>query len=247
MDGGREPTDWLALCTHHFLRTAMRAARTNDLRQLLLQQASRGFLPVPISATPTNHYASAFAELLGKFFDELTRFVRNGIELPPDAASDERVMEFGHLYFRLLGGIFEISSKLEEESLRAQLAASGSLRPTQSVIHLRGDTDKTASVELSLENTQGERTTVACFASDVRRADGIGPAFAPKFLFHPETLALDPVQEASVRISLTLDRDLYEPGAIYVGVVNVTREGECALQIPVQINSNAVEPHSNER
>jgi hypothetical protein len=50
---------------------------------------------------------------------------------------------------------------------------------------------------------------------------------------------LDPEQEGSVRLSLTLDAAIYTAGADYVGAVQVLRHGEPRLDLPLRIRAAA--------
>jgi hypothetical protein len=74
--------------------------------------------------------------------------------------------------------------------------------------------------------------------TDVRRADGVGPAFAPDVSFAPAALELAPGEEASVALTLRLDERNYAPNALYVGTLQITGSGDPRLEVPLRIMAN---------
>ncbi|HZM97343.1 MAG TPA: hypothetical protein VFB92_28180 [Vicinamibacterales bacterium] len=156
--------------------------------------------------------------------------------------TSEQVRALGRLYFDVLGGLTDISTTAEEEYLRSVLAGVAADEPPSSVVQLAAPPGASATAEIALENTRADPAAIRCMVSDVRRADGVGPAFAPKIVVDPDALMLDPNQERSVRLSLMLDPTVYEPGADYVGAVYVLRHGEPQLDLPMRIRALASAP-----
>ena len=147
----------------------------------------------------------------------------------------EHVRELGRLYCELLERVAEIGAAGEEEYLRGVLA--GATATDAPVIELTAPLGASASAVVSLENTRGDRAVIRCMVSDVRRADGVGPSFVPNVAVDPDGLMLDPEQEGAVRLSLTLDANVYTPGVDYVGAVQVLRHGEERLDLPLRIRA----------
>jgi hypothetical protein len=81
---------------------------------------------------------------------------------------------------------------------------------------------------------------VRCHVSDVRRADGVDPAFAPDVTFSPEPLELGPGEEARLLLTLRLDEASFVPDAPYVATLHITGHGEPRLEVPLRIT--ATEP-----
>jgi hypothetical protein len=71
--------------------------------------------------------------------------------------------------------------------------------------------------------------------SDLRRADGVGPAFDPKVTFTPDGLDLGPGEEGSLRVSLELDPADFQADRLYVGSLYVTGHGEPDFEVPLRI------------
>jgi len=150
----------------------------------------------------------------------------------------EQVEALGRLYFELLETIGAIGAAGEEEFLRNVLANAPADRDAP-VVELTAPLGASASAVVSLENTRTDPAVIRCLVTDVRRADGIGPSFVPKIVVDPDGLMLDPEQEGSVRLSLTLDAAIYTAGADYVGAVQVLRHGEPRLDLPLRIRAAA--------
>lgn len=156
--------------------------------------------------------------------------------------TNEQVRALGRLYFDLLGGLAEIGSAVEAEYLQDVLGNGAETDRQTSAIELTAPSGGSASAVVALENTRSDRAVIRCMVSDVRRADGIGPAFEPAVTVDPDGLMLDPSQEGSVRLSVVLDTAVYEPGADYIGAVHIIRHGEPRLDVPLRIRASPTEP-----
>jgi hypothetical protein len=150
----------------------------------------------------------------------------------------ERLNHTVLLCFDLLEGLTELTAGYADEYLRGLLAI---VKPggvdAEFVLGLSALAGETASASLSLANTREHRAVIRCAVSDVRRADGVGPAFAPEITIVPDGLLLKPAEEADVRLSLRLDPAVYDPDAAYVGALHVTRQGEPCLEVALVITA----------
>ena len=177
---------------------------------------------------------------LDAYREQLERAARGDASAPVaeeyTRRAHEQVQALGRLYFELLEKTVEIGAAGEEEYLRTVLANAPADRDTP-VVELTAPLGASASAVVSLENTRTDRAVIRCLVTDVRRADGIGPSFVPKIVVDPDGLMLDPEQEGSVRLSLTLDAAIYTAGADYVGAVQVLRHGEPRLDLPLRIRA----------
>jgi hypothetical protein len=72
---------------------------------------------------------------------------------------------------------------------------------------------------------------------DVRRKDGVGPAFLPDVSFAPELAELAPAEETRLVLTVRLDRGRYDTGALYVGMLRITDRGEPLLEVPLRITA----------
>lgn len=150
----------------------------------------------------------------------------------------ELLRRLSSLYFDLLNGLNDLRANYEEEYLEGILSAANRAGQESSfAINLVAPLGETASASLSLANTRDEPAVIRYTVTDVRRADGVGPAFPPKISFTPEVLELQPGQEASLALSLRLDEGDYEPQVLYVGGLQIVRHGEPRLEVPLRITA----------
>lgn len=110
------------------------------------------------------------------------------------------------------------------------------------VIELHGSIATHATTQLDVENTLGRPASLRCTCHEVRRADGIGPAFTPSLTLTPEFQQLDAREEGAVALSLWLDELQFEASATYVGAVSVEGDGGTALRIPLRITTTPAHP-----
>jgi hypothetical protein len=142
------------------------------------------------------------------------------------------------LYFDLLNGLTDVRVRYEEEYLKGVLATANRLdQDTSFVLNLSAPLGSTVTAALALANSREERAHIRCTVTDVRRADGVGPAFHPQITITPAELDLEPGEEASLRLSLQLTAADYDPEALYVGAVRVIAQDELHLEVPLHITA----------
>jgi hypothetical protein len=156
----------------------------------------------------------------------------------------EHLRQAGQLYFQLLNDLNDIRTKYEEDYLLGVLASFKRPGGDEAfALNLTAPLGGVASASLSVANTTEERAHVRCRATDVRRADGVGPAFTPKTTITPEHVELGPGEEVSLRLSVHLDKADYDTNVLYVGELHVTGHREPRLEVPLRIT--ATEPASS--
>jgi hypothetical protein len=150
------------------------------------------------------------------------------------------LQQLAGLYFGLLNGLNDVRAEYEEDYLRGVLAtAVPEERQPPLVLSLSGPVGSTTSATLSVTNTTGERASVRHRVSDVRRADGVGPAFDPKVLVAPKTLELGPEEEGVLSLSLPLEAEHYDPDALYIGTLYVTGGADLRVEVQLRITATA--------
>jgi hypothetical protein len=157
----------------------------------------------------------------------------------------EQLRRISQLYFDLLGRLSELNARAEDEYFSRLLGAGAPAATPESSFQLAGALGESASALLTIENTRAEAATIRCLITELRRADGVGPAFTPSVIVDPDGLLLEAGQESAVRVSLHLDPSRFEPGVRYVGVVQLLRRGDDRLDIPLQVTASAL-PESGE-
>ncbi|MGA3087869.1 MAG: hypothetical protein ABSD75_04610 [Terriglobales bacterium] len=147
----------------------------------------------------------------------------------------------GQLYLDLLNGVNEIRAGYEEDYFLTMLAAApaaggeSAIEPPV-VLNLSGPLGGVACASLTVANTTQERTGIRCTATEVRRADGQGPAFEPQIAVTPEGLELDPGQEATLQLSLPLGSD-YDADALHVCSLHITGQGDLYVEVKLRITA----------
>jgi hypothetical protein len=145
----------------------------------------------------------------------------------------EYLSELGSLYFDLLNGLTDLRVTSEQEFLRHVLERTNGAQRFELV--LAAPAGGTATASLSIANTRDERARIRCDVSEVRRADGVGPAFAPNVTMAPDGLELEPGEESSLVLALTLDEGSYDLDVVYVGTLQISGHGEPRLDVPLRI------------
>lgn len=247
MIGTGEAEEWSALYARLVLRAAQQSAKTRDLQLLLLERvaggaatadAVRGAL-VTAASTSGRRYTDRVSELTARFVTGLIDVAAGGTAGAPaddDAAARRaaaQVQAFGRVYFDLLTGLVDAGAAFEDTYLRAAFAAGR--RPGVPALHLAAPAGGPATSVLTVENTTATRDRIRLERAAVRRADGIGPAFVPDIVFEPHLLSLGPGAARDVRVSVMLDRDLFEPGAPYIGYVHLVRAEAGRMEVPLHI------------
>ena len=159
----------------------------------------------------------------------------------------EYLQRLTQIYFDLLNGLNDIRAKYEEAYFRGVLAQAGDEDTDGPVVlSLFGVCGTTVSGSLAVTNTTPKRASISYRVTELRRADGIGPAFVPKLTILPEQPVLSSGEEAMVSLAVQLDAETFETDVPYVGAFNIT--GGPDLQVEVQLRIVATEhlPNSAE-
>ncbi len=146
----------------------------------------------------------------------------------------EYLQQLARLYFDLLSDLNDLRAAGEQDFLSGTLATAG--RSDRSLaLNLTGPPGGVASATLSIANTREQATTIHCRFTEVRRADGVGPAFAPRLSVTPEELDLRPAQEGVLSFALALDEAEYAPNTLYTGALHIAGHGEPSVEVPLRI------------
>jgi len=173
-------------------------------------------------------------------------------EVPPTAMSQtsqhflesrlpDHLRRLVSLCFELLSSLDDIRNRYSEEFLEGILRtgpASGD--DALFALDLVAPVGSTTSATLWITNTQTEPTVVDWSVPDVRRSDGVGPAFSPDVSITPASIELAPGEDAQLVVSVVLDADSYEPDHLYLGALRVTGGDRELVEVPLRIKAVAV-------
>ena len=144
--------------------------------------------------------------------------------------------EAGRLYLGLMQELDELRGSFQEDYLGGILAMVESpAKDAGAVVVLSAPLGGVAFASFTLTNTTSARTPIRYIATEVRRIDGVGAAFAPKVSITPEVLELGPGEEEIITFSLQLDADRYDAEVPYIGFLYVTGNGDLHVELQLRI------------
>ena len=245
------------------LHTGESAARVSAATaRLFAGLASSAFLPFaaaddsePLISTDTSETSDALASLAERVADRNRRAasayyaqlaaVATG-ETTPDAfrrltrkdtarTFAQELSRASRVWFEYLGDLDEERARFADHYLMGALRTVNPVGFDGDVVELAGPVNTMVSTVVTVDNTLDEPAIIRCGVSEVRRADGVGPAFAPALVVAPEDVILERDAEGTVELSLWLDDAIYDPGAAYIGALRLVRDGAPRLDVPLRI------------
>jgi hypothetical protein len=207
-----ERGDWNSAFQHLTdYATAENAAVAELLRALMEKVASGAVSPDDIDTTSAGFH---------------------GEQLP------QTVDELVSLFFELMTHLDEAHSDFTTRYLEGVLELSGEAEVGEISLHLVGASGEIASARLAVANNEPEPATLRAVMTDVRRTDGVGPAFEPDITIRPSRFTLAPGAEEALTITVRLAADAFEPGGPeYSGTLHVLSPGRTVLAVPVTIRA----------
>jgi hypothetical protein len=145
------------------------------------------------------------------------------------SASVTRIAE---LSVEMLNGLDDANSTFGMDYLRS--IARRAERPDS--IELGGRLGESVQVRLLVANDEPVSEAMRCAITDVRREDGVGPAFEPEVTITPSRFDLAPGGEVPVACSLILS-EVYAPDVTYVGEFRVLTDTATVLAIPLRVRA----------
>jgi hypothetical protein len=138
-------------------------------------------------------------------------------------------------WFDLLGALDEERGRFMEAYLLDVLRRANPIGFHGDVVELSGPIGANVTTTVTLDNALAEPAVIRCAVSDVRRTDGVGPAFTPALVFAPEMINVEGGTDAAVTVSLQLDSAVYASQSSYVGSLHIMRDDAPRLDVPLRI------------
>jgi hypothetical protein len=201
----------------------------------------RGFL------RSLEHEGAALEDEQRQFLEQLERLARGSVtalDLRREASRSRapsrkaRELRLAGLYYDLMGGLFDLVGAGYERYLRDVLATA--LPPALAggdTLELSAGPGELTSARLRIEGDGQRSTVVRCAVTDVRRLDGVGPAFLAPFELVPAVFLLEPGEGLTVEVRVELDVKLFEPDVAYVGSLSITPDAGSARRIPLRLTA----------
>ncbi len=137
------------------------------------------------------------------------------------------VTRLAGLYIEMLTGLEEANTAFGMDYLR-----SVARRDAQAdSIELGGGLGDSVQVRFVVTNDEPVDAAMRCAIVDLRREDGIGPAFEPEVTITPDHFELAPDTDVQVACSLLLT-DIFVPGVTYVGELLILTDTETVAGDP---------------
>ena len=148
----------------------------------------------------------------------------------------DRLARIAALYLELIEGMSDVAAAGEEDYFEHVFALAHGTTSAPGV-QFSGRLGEAAETAVSIENTTAARRTVGCSVGDVRRADGVGPAFTPRVVVSPSQVVLEPGEDTQLHVTLSLDPAAFDSGAAYVGDLYIHHDGHPALHLPMRVTA----------
>lgn len=162
---------------------------------------------------------------------------RRALTRSHNASSNQLISDAAAQWFTVLSAISGAQSRALAPALLETLRQIQPVGFDGHVVELAGDLSEQVSTSITVENERDTATAVQFTVSDVRRADGIGPAFAPPVTITPAHAFLDAREISTVAVSVALDAARFADCTSYVGALRVSHDDGAAVDIPLRITT----------
>ena len=141
------------------------------------------------------------------------------------------------LYFTLLDRLDAIHAEYTTGYLENVLGLVGGPTPAGETLHLVAPLGGTASVRFAVVNSGAEDTPVRSVLTDVRRADGVGPAFDLDATVTPDSFVLRTGSEDVLTLSVRLWAHQFTVGPEYEGNLRVLGPAGSLVELPLRLRA----------
>ena len=155
----------------------------------------------------------------------------------------QTIDELVTLFFDLMTRLDQAQADFSSGYLQSVLDLAGETEPGEATLELVGASGGTVSARLAVANNEAEPVGLRVVMTDVRRTDGVGPAFEPALTIRPRRFTLAAGAEEVVTVSVHLAADTFEAGGPdYVGTLHVLSPGRTVLAVTVVIRASVAVP-----
>ena len=237
----------------HFL-TALVDVNADYVRELLGNSASTA-MPAEPALSPIFDPADnvdwyeRLTEYAAARSAESATLVRDAREaVPTDSptefatnAASAAVQRLADVYLSLLSRLEAINSGYGSRYLQEILALGGPAERAEAPVRAVAPLGSTATIRFVVSNTTGSMAEIRCVLTDMRRSDGVGPAFEPAATITPSHLRLASGQQDAVTLLIVLEEPMFAAGPTYSGSIRILGAGERIVELPIEIRAAAPE------
>jgi hypothetical protein len=187
-----------------------------------------------------DQYAAAQRSLL----DGLIRSATASAVVPerPRNASQDRsspaVRRMADVFLDLITRLDEINTGYAHRYLEDVLALPGPSERSEAQATAVAALGDTATVRFAVSNNTESTAIVRCVVTDLRRDDGVGPAFVPAATITPNRFSLRSGGEETVTLSIALEAPAFVQGPVYSGGIHIMGVGDTVVDIPLRVRAS---------
>jgi hypothetical protein len=149
------------------------------------------------------------------------------------------------VFLDVLTRLEDINTTYGHRYLEAVLGLTRESDKACTTLHAVAPIGETATVRFAVRNNTDERADIRCVLTDVRRSDGVGPAFEPDATIMPNGFGLAAGEEEVLTFSVRLAGSDFTAGPVYSGGIRVMGVGDSVVDIPVDLRASMAESQSD--
>jgi hypothetical protein len=141
-------------------------------------------------------------------------------------------------FLELLIRLEDINTDFGRRYLTSVLGLTRDSQKAEVTLEAVAPLGQTATIRFAVSNNSDADATVRCVLTDLRRSDGVGPAFEPDATLTPNNFRLRVGAEEFIQLSVRLAESHFEDGPVYSGGVRVLGVGDAVVEIPVKLRAS---------
>jgi hypothetical protein len=155
-----------------------------------------------------------------------------------DDAGPAVVHRLADAFLALMARVDEITADYGYRYMEEVLAFGVPAQRAEAPVSVVADLGDTATVKFAVCNTTASTATIRCVMTDLRRSDGVGPAFEPTATITPSQFRLAAGREEAVTLSIVLEEPAFVPGPTYTGSIRVLGVGDHVVGVPIELRAS---------
>jgi hypothetical protein len=146
-------------------------------------------------------------------------------------------------FLELLMRLEDINTDYGRRYLTSVLGLTRDSEKAEATLAAVAPLGQTATMRFAITNNSDADATVRCLLTDLRRSDGVGPAFEPDATLTPNNFRLPVGAEEFIQLSVRLAESDFEDGPVYTGGVRVLGVGDAVVEIPLNLRASISADH----
>lgn len=183
-----------------------------------------------------NQYAAAEASVAKAILRSAVD--REPVENPGTEPFSLAAAKTADTFLELLIRLEDINTDYGRRYLTSVLGLTRDSEKAEATLQAVAPLGQTATMRFAISNNSDADATVRCLLTDLRRSDGVGPAFEPDATLTPNNFRLPVGAEEFIQLSVRLAESDFEDGPVYTGGVRVLGVGDAVVEIPLNLRAS---------